>query len=74
MPYVIFGHSHRAGDVPLPGGARYLNVGTWVPENETAYFVFCAGEGSGTARPPRLWRWDKQRHEPEPFAAAAREA
>lgn len=27
--YVIFGHTHAARDVSLPGGARYLNLGTW---------------------------------------------
>lgn len=27
--YVIFGHTHAARDVALPGGARYLNLGTW---------------------------------------------
>lgn len=27
--YVIFGHTHSARDVSLPGGARYLNLGTW---------------------------------------------
>lgn len=27
--YVIFGHTHAARDIALPGGARYLNLGTW---------------------------------------------
>lgn len=27
--YVVFGHTHYARDVALPGGARYLNSGTW---------------------------------------------
>lgn len=27
--YVIFGHTHAARDVALPGGSRYLNLGTW---------------------------------------------
>jgi UDP-2,3-diacylglucosamine pyrophosphatase LpxH len=27
--FVIFGHTHIARDVALPGGARYLNTGTW---------------------------------------------
>lgn len=27
--HVIFGHTHFARDVSLPGGARYLNSGTW---------------------------------------------
>lgn len=26
---VIFGHTHLAKQVPLPGGATYLNTGTW---------------------------------------------
>jgi UDP-2,3-diacylglucosamine pyrophosphatase LpxH len=27
--YVVFGHTHLARDVAIPGGARYLNSGTW---------------------------------------------
>lgn len=27
--YVIFGHTHSARDVVMPGGARYFNLGTW---------------------------------------------
>ena len=27
--YVIFGHTHSARDVALPGSARYFNLGTW---------------------------------------------
>jgi UDP-2,3-diacylglucosamine pyrophosphatase LpxH len=26
---VVFGHTHFYKDVPLPGGGRYLNTGTW---------------------------------------------
>lgn len=27
--YIVFGHTHIARDLPLVGGARYLNSGTW---------------------------------------------
>jgi UDP-2,3-diacylglucosamine pyrophosphatase LpxH len=26
---IVFGHTHHAGETPLPGGARLLNSGTW---------------------------------------------
>ena len=31
VPFLVFGHTHVADDVPVPGGApaRYLNPGTW---------------------------------------------
>jgi predicted phosphodiesterase len=30
VPFYVFGHTHVAADVPLPGSsARYLNPGTW---------------------------------------------
>jgi hypothetical protein len=27
--WILFGHTHLARDLALPGGARYLNTGTW---------------------------------------------
>ena len=68
VPYVVFGHSHGAGTWPLPSGSSYVNVGTWVPEGDAAYFVYFAAEGEGTERVARLWRWHKAKREPEPFA------
>jgi UDP-2,3-diacylglucosamine pyrophosphatase LpxH len=67
VPYVVFGHSHGAGTWRLPSGSRYVNVGTWVPEGEAAYFVYFAVEGEGQQRVGRLWRWNKAKREPEPF-------
>jgi len=67
VPYVIFGHSHGAGRWSLPGGGTYVNVGTWVPEGDAAYFVYFAAEGEGAAHTGRLWRWQKAKREPEPF-------
>jgi UDP-2,3-diacylglucosamine pyrophosphatase LpxH len=67
VPYVIFGHSHGAGTWPLPGSGTYVNVGTWVPEGDAAYFVYFAAEGEGAERTGRLWRWHKAKREPETF-------
>ena len=70
VPYVIFGHSHGAGVWPL-GSATYVNVGTWVPVGDEAYFVYFAVTGEGAEREGRLWRWNKRGRGPEPFAAEA---
>ncbi|HVO25410.1 MAG TPA: hypothetical protein VMW56_17455 [Candidatus Margulisiibacteriota bacterium] len=67
VPYVVFGHSHGAGNWRLPGGSSYVNVGTWVPEGEAAYFVYFVAEGDGASPSGRLWRWNKAKREPEPF-------
>jgi UDP-2,3-diacylglucosamine pyrophosphatase LpxH len=67
VPHVVFGHSHSAGIWPLADGRSYVNVGTWVPEGEEAYFVFFAIRGEGERRRAGLWRWNKARREPEPF-------
>ncbi len=78
VPFVIFGHSHTAGMWPLATGGRYVNVGTWVPEGEDAYFVYFAATGEGTTRRSGLWRWNKRDGRPQPFegdaGAAADEA
>ena len=70
MPYVIFGHSHAAGMWPLPNGGTYVNVGTWVPAGDDAYFVYFAITGDGDERKGRLWRWNKRQVEPEPFESS----
>jgi UDP-2,3-diacylglucosamine pyrophosphatase LpxH len=67
VPYVVLGHSHGAGTWSLTGGSTYVNVGTWVPESEAAYFVYFAVEGARDHRQGRLWRWNKATQEPEPF-------
>jgi UDP-2,3-diacylglucosamine pyrophosphatase LpxH len=67
VPNVVFGHSHAAGIWPLPSGGQYINVGTWVPMGEDAYFVYFAATGEGAARRAGLWRWNKRRKEPESF-------
>ena len=69
VPYVVFGHSHGAGTWPLAGGATYVNVGTWVPEGESAYFVYFGMEETDGTQVARLWRWNKAQREPEPFEA-----
>jgi UDP-2,3-diacylglucosamine pyrophosphatase LpxH len=66
---VVFGHSHRAGTWPLAGGGTYLNVGTWVPEGEDAFFVYVTLAGEGAEREASLWRWNKRAGAPAPFAA-----
>lgn len=67
VPNVVFGHSHAAGIWPLPSGRQYINVGTWVPMGEDAFFVYFAATGDGVERHAGLWRWNKRRKEPEPF-------
>lgn len=71
VPYVIFGHSHTAGTWPLAGGRTYVNVGTWVPESEEAYFVYFAVTGEGAGCRAGLHRWNKRAGAPEPFAGDA---
>ena len=66
VPYVAFGHSHAAGSWPLRNGATYVNVGTWVPAGDDAYFVYFAITTNGAPQ-GRLWRWNKRKIEPEPF-------
>jgi UDP-2,3-diacylglucosamine pyrophosphatase LpxH len=67
VDHVVFGHSHEAEVVPLPGDRTYVNVGTWVPEGGAAYFVYFAVTGAGAEPKGRLWRWNKRTQEPEPF-------
>jgi UDP-2,3-diacylglucosamine pyrophosphatase LpxH len=69
VSHVVFGHSHAAGVWPLRGGASYINVGTWVPVAEDAFFVYFSMTGEGTGRKGELWRWNKRCREPELFAA-----
>jgi UDP-2,3-diacylglucosamine pyrophosphatase LpxH len=66
---VVFGHSHRAGAWPLDAGVMYLNVGTWVPVGEKAFFVYALL--TGEERSARLARWNKETARPEPFEAGA---
>jgi len=63
--YVAFGHTHAAGVWQLPNGSTYVNVGTWVPAGDDAYFVYFAIEGA--TREGALWRWNKREMKPEPF-------
>jgi hypothetical protein len=70
VPHVVFGHSHGAGTWPLSNGSTYVNVGTWVPESEAAYFVYFAVDGDGPERKGRLWRWNKPKREPQPFGGS----
>jgi hypothetical protein len=62
---VIFGHSHKAGSSRLGNERNYFNVGTWVPLKKHAYFVYFAIEGDEQVG--RLWRWNKEKQEPEGF-------
>ena len=71
VDYVAFGHSHAAGVWPLRGGAHYVNVGTWVPVGEEAFFVYFQMTGEGAERRGGLWRWNKRLGRPEPFGPAA---
>jgi UDP-2,3-diacylglucosamine pyrophosphatase LpxH len=63
--YVAFGHSHAAGSWQLPNGSTYVNVGTWVPSGDDAYFVYFAIDGA--TREGALWRWNKGEMKPERF-------
>jgi UDP-2,3-diacylglucosamine pyrophosphatase LpxH len=67
VPYVLFGHSHRAGTWQLRNGGTYFNVGTWVPLAKKAHFVYFALTGAGPERSAGLWRWNKAEGKPEPF-------
>jgi len=67
VQHVVFGHSHAAGTWPLSNGRTYVNVGTWVPVGDAGCFVYFAIEGD--ERRGRLWRWNKQRREPEEFGS-----
>jgi UDP-2,3-diacylglucosamine pyrophosphatase LpxH len=67
VSHVVFGHSHAAGIWPLRGGGRYVNVGTWVPVSEDAFFVYFSMTSEDPLRRGELWRWNKRRGEPEPF-------
>jgi hypothetical protein len=60
---VVFGHSHGAGSWPIKGGSTYLNVGTWVPVEESSYFVYAVLEAHD--RQARLMRWNKESDEPD---------
>ena len=71
VPYVLFGHSHRAGKWPLPGQGSYFNVGTWVPLAKSAFFVYFALTADGPQHHAGLWRWNKSKGEPEPFESAS---
>jgi UDP-2,3-diacylglucosamine pyrophosphatase LpxH len=70
VSHVVFGHSHAAGVWPLRDGATYVNVGTWVPVAEDAYFVYFSLSADGDGRSGRLWRWNKRLREPQVFATA----
>ena len=63
--YVAFGHSHAAGSWQLANGSTYVNVGTWVPSGDDAYFVYFAIDGA--TREGALWRWNKGEMKPERF-------
>jgi UDP-2,3-diacylglucosamine pyrophosphatase LpxH len=67
VKYVVLGHSHQAEVTTLPGGSAYVNVGTWVPAGDDAYFVYFALSGDGDQRQGRLWRWRKRDQRPQPF-------
>ena len=51
VPLVVFGHSHAPERVALPGGAEYINTGTWASEDATVAFthlvVFAAPDNDG---------------------------
>lgn len=67
VPYVLFGHSHRAGIWRLHNGGTYFNIGTWIPSPTDAYFVYFALTGDGPEDSAGLWRWNKSKERPEPF-------
>jgi UDP-2,3-diacylglucosamine pyrophosphatase LpxH len=52
---VVFGHTHRAEQVELPGGARYLNSGNWLRSSTFVEIV----DGRAT-----LQLWDPHRRVP----------
>jgi UDP-2,3-diacylglucosamine pyrophosphatase LpxH len=55
VPCVVMGHSHRAVDVRLRSGARYLNLGSWLPQGHAcrAIIRLLVLDDEG----PRLARW-----------------
>lgn len=46
---VIFGHTHLAKQVPLAGGARYLNTGTWADLMKLPAGLFAADRAQARA-------------------------
>ena len=64
---VVLGHSHEAEVHVLPDGGAYINVGTWVPAGDEAFFVYFALTGGGEQRDGRLWRWQKREKCPKQF-------
>jgi hypothetical protein len=69
VPYVVFGHSHAAGTWRLSSGGEYVNVGTWVPAGEDAYFVYFMLDAGKELPEGRLWRWNKRAKIPGPLRA-----
>jgi hypothetical protein len=58
VPFLVFGHTHVAADIPLASAApraRYLNCGSWVGGGRTLVTV---GRGAGGTVYARLESWD----------------
>lgn len=67
-PLVVFGHSHSAGNWHLDERTEYMNVGTWVPSGENAFFIFAEVDTSGERPAARVLRWNKRERHPEDYA------
>ncbi len=67
LPVVVFGHTHIAEEVALPGGGTYINSGTWLPAihpgllRAFTHIVILRGPDGPTAR---LRQWHHGRSRP----------
>jgi len=76
-PFVLFGHSHEAVSIALPGGGTYFNSGTWLPATKPGllraftHVVILHGARGPTAS-LRQWRDGASRiYTPDPKVVAA---
>lgn len=59
-PLVVFGHSHSAGNWQLDEHTEYMNVGTWVPSGDNAFFIFAEVVTGGDRPVASVLRWNKR--------------
>jgi len=76
VPFYVFGHTHVAEERALPGGARYLNSGSWSCAETSQRsaprplpYVHVEQPEAGSATAAVLW-WDDSQGRPEPAPAA----
>jgi hypothetical protein len=55
-PFIVFGHSHRAERLALPGGSVYFNTGSWADEDVRHAFTHLVITGDEPCAELRQWR------------------